>query len=312
MTRFAGLSKDTFSVYVPEKWSSNVHNLPRMRNKDVVLALCEQAQQGLEQELVGLSRATSDEVPNIVNQKRVEAQWVYWFRDATARAGLASFLEKTPLEQVAAFFTIAPQDKHVTVAVILRHTELWIGLRVAPGAVVDRRNLSSKLAKSWERERALTLIHALPDGALVGYENALVPREEITLEKLAAYGEGLGPNEPSWQVGFALSADDAVERGTDLVEIVRTWVRALAPLYRFTAWTRDNDLIEAGKQIQEEKAQKRRQATNFSPGDRVRFIAGLFTGKLGVVQETDTKAQVKVRVGKMSVVVSGTDLTAAP
>jgi transcription antitermination factor NusG len=83
-------------------------------------------------------------------------------------------------------------------------------------------------------------------------------------------------------------------------------------VYRFCAWTRDNDLIDAGKQIQEEKAQKRRQATAFNPGDRVRFVSGLFTGKLGVVQETDTKAQVKVRVGKMSVVVAGSELTPAP
>lgn len=86
---------------------------------------------------------------------------------------------------------------------------------------------------------------------------------------------------------------------------------ALLPFYRFAAWSRDNDLIEAGKKIQEEKAQRRRQATHFTTGDKVRFIAGLFVGKLGVVQGIDTKAQVKVQVGTMSVVVAGGDLTPA-
>ncbi|HET6344873.1 MAG TPA: hypothetical protein VFH51_08065, partial [Myxococcota bacterium] len=298
------------SVYSPEKWSSNVHNLPRMRNKDVMISLCDEAQHGLEAELAGLSRAASDEVPNIINQKKVDAQWVYWYRDAAARASLASFLEKTPLDQ-ATLFNIAPTDKHVTLAIVLRQTEIWVGLRLAPGAVVDRRNLATKLGKSWERERALELIHGLPEGATVGFENALISAADLTLDGLGGYAERLGQHDPAWQIGHSLSVEDAVDLGGDLVGVLHGWLAALAPLYRFTAWTRDNDLIEATKQIQEEKAQKRRQATKFNPGDRVRFIAGLFSGKLGIVQEIDTKAQVKVRVGKMSVVVPGTDLTAA-
>ena len=310
MSQFAGFSKDTFSVYVPEKWSSNVHNLPRMRNKDLMVAVCDAAIAGLSTELAGLTRATSDEIPNIVNQKRVEAQWVYWYRDAASRATLASFLEKTPLDQTT-FFNIAPQDKHVTLAVVLKHTELWIGLRMAAGAVVDRRNLASKLSQSWERERLLSIVQALPAGALLGFENAPTLCSEMDLEKLTAFTDKLVPGQPTWQVYFSIPAEEVVARGTAIVDDVTLWLRALAPLYRFTAWTRDNDLIEAGKQLQEEKAQKRRQATAFHPGDRVRFVAGLFSGKLGVVQETDTKAQVKVRVGKMSVVVPGTDLTAA-
>jgi hypothetical protein len=311
MAQFSGFAKDMFSVYSPDKWASNVHNLPRMRNKDVMIALCDEVQLGLEGELAGLSRSTSDEVPNIINQKKVDAQWVYWYRDAAARASLASFLEKTPLDQ-ATLFNIAPTDKHVTLAIILRQTEIWVGLRLAPGAVVDRRNLATKLGKSWERERALELLHSLPEGATVGFDNALIATQEVTLDQLGAYADTLSQNDHAWQVGHSLSVEDVVDLGGDLVGVLHGWLGALAPVYRFAAWTRDNDLIDATKQIQEEKAQKRRQATKFNPGDRVRFIAGLFSGKLGIVQEIDTKAQVKVRVGKMSVVVPGTDLTVAP
>jgi transcription antitermination factor NusG len=57
--------------------------------------------------------------------------------------------------------------------------------------------------------------------------------------------------------------------------------------------------------------QKRKNTTQFQPGDKVRIITGLFRGKTGVVQETDTKAQVKVNVGPMSVVVAGGDLAPA-
>ncbi len=310
MKQFTGFSGETFSVYTPEKWSSMVHNLPRMRNKDLLVALCELAAEPLAPLLDGMARAASDEIPNIVNQKKVEAQWVYWFRDAAARANLTTFLGKTPLDQ-AVIFNIAPQDKHVTLAVVIRFGELWVGLRVAPGATVDRRNLKQKLAQSWERERFGELLQGLPEGAVAGFEGALQPTSEVTSESLLATAEGLESQNASYCIGTSLSVEQVVSLQGELVDHVRNWLQALVPVYRFVAWTRDNDLIEASKQIQEEKAQKRRQATSFSVGDRVRFITGLFVGKIGVVQETDTKAQVKVMVGKMSVVVAGSDLTAA-
>ena len=87
---FDGLSAETFAAYTPEKWSSNVHNLARMKVKDVMVGLCDLAREGLEEELSGLTRAASDEVPNITNHKKVDAQWIYWFRDADARKRLAS------------------------------------------------------------------------------------------------------------------------------------------------------------------------------------------------------------------------------
>ncbi len=310
MTRFAGLTEDMFKIYTPDKWSSNVHNLPRMRNKDVMLALCDAASVGIEDELAGLQRASSDEIPTIVNQKRVEAQWVYWFRDAAARKGLASFLEKTPLDQ-ANIFNIAPQDKHLTLAVVMRNTDLWIGLRVAPGAVVDRRNLAAKLGNSWEREHFLSLLQELPEGASLGFESAAIGTADVTLEHLTGFCEQLVASNQAWLVGSSIDVSEAVQLSGELVDDVRRWIGALTPLYRFTAWTQENDLIEANKQIQEEKAQKRRQATAFHPGDKVRITSGLFSGKLGVVQETDTKAQVKVLVGKLSVVVPGDTLTPA-
>src|SRR5262245_25664348 len=129
MTAFKGFSQDTFAAYAPEKWSSNVHNLTRMKIKSALVSVCDNAQKGLEEELKELGRAASDEVLNIVNHKKVDAQWVYWFRNEEARKALAIFLEKTPLDQ-ANIFNIAAQDKHVCLAVVLRQSGLWVGLRM--------------------------------------------------------------------------------------------------------------------------------------------------------------------------------------
>lgn len=307
MPAFEGLTEEAFATYSAEKWSSNVHNLPRMRAKDTMIALCEQVEQGLEQELDGLVRGASDEVPNILNQKKVDAQWVYWFRNPAARESLRSFLQKTPLDESALLNTM-PQDKHATLAVVLNQTQLWLGLRVAPGAVVDRRNLAAMLEKSWEREQLCELLKDLPEGATVGLQGGATLAQEVNGQTFEDTSKQLVGQHPPWIIGHAVNATEAQELGTELVDHVRRWLGALLPLYRFVAWSQKNDHIDATKKIQEEKAQKRRQAGSFVEGDQVRIVSGLFSGKRGTVQDIDTKAKVRVRVGKMSVVVSGKDL----
>jgi transcription antitermination factor NusG len=300
---FVGLSAESFNAYSSDKWSSNVHNLARMRVKETLLGLSDRAQEGLEEELRGLMRATSDEIPNITNHKKVDAQWVYWFRDAGAREDLRSSLLKTELDEHK-LFDIAPQDKHITLALILREKELWTGLRIAGGATVDRQNFAAIMGKTWEREQLLEMLRELPEGSVVGSEGALVTTSDVTLDAL-----GQLDADQAWLLGHSLTAEEAIELGVDLADYVHRWLGALAPYYRFLAWGKTNDHINMGKQIQEEKAQKRRQALGYSTGDKVRIVSGVFAGKTGVVQDIDTKAQVKIQVGKMSLVVNGADLT---
>jgi hypothetical protein len=307
---FAGLSDGLFATYDQAKWSSMVHNLARMKAKETLLALCTDAAFTSTEALEGLARAASDEIPNITNHKRVDAQWVYWFRGPEERQSLASFLQSTPLNE-ATIFDIAAQDKHAILAVIARETGLWIGLRIAPGAVVDRRNLASKLAKSWERERLLEMLRALPEGAEVGTDGHRVSTAEVDLAHLAGDAERLSEEGVAWSLGHSIPAAGAVALGAGVAAEVGRWLHALAPLYRFVAWSRANDSIDVNKQIKHEKEQKRRQAHSYREGDKVRIISGMFTGKLGVVETIDTKAKVKVRVGTMIIVVSGHDLVRA-
>jgi hypothetical protein len=310
MKPFSGLTDAAFAAYSPEKWSSNVHNLARMRVKDAVVGLCERVQEAVATELAGLERAASDEMPNLANQKKVDAQWVFWFRDAAARSALGTFLEHIKLDQ-SALLNIAPQDKHAALAVVLRQAQLWVGLYLGAGATVDRRNLVAKLQKGWERERLLDVLKTLPAGAQVAVGGKVQDVAELALPQIEELAAALDQSDEPWQLGYALEPAAVTAAGEGLVAQVAEHVKALVPLYRFVTWTRDNDHIEASKQLQEEKKEKRRQAAHFNSGDKVRIMAGLFAGKTGVVMETDTKAQVKVRVGKMSVVVAGTELTPA-
>jgi hypothetical protein len=308
MAEFVGFTKEAFDAYTPEKWASNVHNLKRMRVKDALVALCDGVQKNLEAEWVGLARGTSDEIPNIMNNKKVDAQWVYWFRDPKSREALASFLEKLVLNE-ATIFNLAPQDKHIALTVVLRNEALFAGLRLPKGATVDRRNLTAKLEKTWERDYLLELLGKLPETVLIGLESEMQPAASMTPELLEQLLSHMADSDAALLVGQYFSVDEVIALGAELSEPLRHLLASLTPIYRFIAWTRENDFIEAGKQLQEEKQIKRR-SSGFHPGDKVRISSGLFSGKSGIVQETDTKGQVRVMVGKMAVVVANQDLTA--
>lgn len=309
---FRGVQQDMFGLYVPAKWSSNVHNLPRMRCKDSLVALAAQIEAQVGDLLAGLSRASSDEKPNISNQKRVDAQWVYWSRDAAERQSLASFLEKMPLGD-ASIFTVAPHEKHASMALVLGGERLDVGVFVPSGASVDRRNLATKLGQSWERNAALTVLRGLPAEAIVrlGSED-VVPAHALGDADLVALGGKLTPAHGPLFVGLSWTPQEAEDAGADLADHIGVALSPLGALYRFAAWHRGNDAIDAGKQLQAEKAEKRRNATPFQKKDPVRIVGGLFRGQRGTVVEcSDPRGQVKVLVGRMSVLIARDDLISA-
>jgi hypothetical protein len=310
MAAFTGLTQQHFDTYAREKWSSMVHNLARMKGKDVAFALSEHAAENLLSDLGGLQRAASDEIPNITNQKKVDSQWVYWFRDPEERKNLKSFLEKTPLNQND-IFSVAPHEKHITLALIVRNEEVWVGLRIPHGATVDHRNLTAKFEKSWEREKFHELLQELPEGAQLAISDEPQPTQDITLDTICLHAADMKTSAHAWTLGTSIPTEDAIQLGPDLADLIHRWIGALIPLYRFAAWTRENDFIEVNKKIQEEKTQRRHQAQSLGQGDKVRVTAGLFSGKVGVIESVDTKGKTKVRVGKMSVVVPNEELLPA-
>ena len=312
MSDFSGFTASMFAAYTQDKWASNVHNLTRMRVKESLIAMCDRAQAMVgDDDFRGLGRSASDEIPNITNHKKVDAQWVYWIRGAEARSRLATFLNKTQLSREA-IFDLAPQDKHAALTVVLREREVWVGLRVAPQATVDRRNLASRLSKSWDRETLLGLLVELPEGACLGSAAGQAqPTVSISSLQLEEMGSALGANAAAWTLGHTIAAEDAIALEQEICDYVGRWLGALLPFYRFVAWTGDNDHIEANKQLQEEKEKKRKNSTNYNPGDKVRVTTGLFLGKLGEVIAVDTKGQVRVRIGKVAVVLPGTGLVLA-
>ena len=308
MAVFSGLETEHFATYAPEKWSSMVHNLTRMKTKDVLVSLADAVGGRPGDTFVDLVRGASDEIPNITNQKKVDSQWVYWYRNKDARDALSSLLGKTVLDQ-ASIFTTAAHEKHVILTIVMRNDSLIAGLRIAKSAEVDRNNLIAKLSKPEHAEAFLGLVSQGPDNLVVGPESNLVPCTDLgSPEALHAILEALRGGEEAFFYGLSLTPDAAIELGDGLLEAVASVMDTAAGLYRSVAWARDNDFIGATHEIKREKQEKLKRAANFKPGDKVRITKGLLSGKVGVVESVDAKAVAKVSVGQMSLKVSGQDL----
>ena len=304
---FAGLNEEAFLTYEEKKWSSNVHNLARMQVKGQLETLAKDLSGSLGADLDSLALGASDEIPNITNQKKVDAQWLYWFRNTNERQELKSFLNDNTLSSPN-FFNIAAQDKHAILTFVLREHNLWVGLRIAGSAMVDRQNLSEKFSKTWEREVFLDLLKGAEAGLEIGFRDAAQELSDIGDGELEAMANQLLESKSSWLLGCSISREEVILQGAELKSTLAKTLKQLIPFYKYCTWSKDNDFIGAQKQIQEEKAEKRRQADSYSVGDRVRISSGLFSGKQGLVESIDTKSNIRVQVGNMSVVVPGTEL----
>lgn len=307
MADFQGLTSKHFSPYEPSRWSSMVHNLARMQAKDTLVSLAQIATEPLEESLGRLVRGASDEIPNITNGKKVESQWVYWYRSKEDRETLSSFLGKTVLDS-ASLFTTAAQDKHIVLALVLAEKELSLGLHIAPSAEVDRRNLRAHINDEYKAEKLVEVLKNLPPHLQMGALGELAPVEQFASEAGLQDLVPLLDSDARFFMGYRLNSDEACKEGSDLLEWVTLGLRQLLPLYQAIAWSKTNDCIGQGRAVKKEKAEKIKKASNFKAGDKVRITTGLLSGQIGIIENVDAKAMAKVAVGKMSVKVHGQDL----
>lgn len=303
---FEGVNSELFAAYTPEKWSSNAHNLGRIRGKDTLTRLADALVPTVGAHFDDLQRGASDEFPTILNQKKVDTQWIYWTRSPDEKKTLSSLYEKLQLDS-SALMSTATHDKHALVGLAVDQNELWVTFRIAPAAQVDCRNLGAKLRKDNYRAPFLELLGELPQGFHVGMDGARVSAAEF--EDVEGLSTALNNRAGVFAIRRAWSADEATALGAKIITPLAASLEALDPLYRFCAWSRENDHTEVGKMLQQVEVQKQAKALAFAPGEQVRVIGGMFKGKRGLVESIDAKAKVKVRVGTMSVMISGRDLT---
>lgn len=316
-----GLSLADFDCYEPRKWKSNVYNRERLEVKQKLLALARHVGGSVTgADGSPLTIDASVEHPALWNHKQVDTQSIFFSRHEAARKELDGFIDRSkPLASLIDDPT--PQRNHLFLAITVSHETLEVALRLHPDARVDRQNLERKLDDYYEAERLIGHLSDLPAGYRIGITPDTTALSElgdgsVTLEvlheviaKMPAGGAMPMPGQPPklFFIGMSMPRGEAVALDSDeLADWVRARLTELAPLYRFIAWSRDNDFVSMRQVLDKEKTVKRQRGLH--KGDRVRVIRGILAGKDGVVQEVDAKGHLKVLVGKMVVKIDAADV----
>jgi hypothetical protein len=314
---FPGFTAADFDAYQPKKWKSNVFNRERLEVKQKLVALGRELQGSmLAPDGSPLAVEPSVEHPALWNHKQVEAQHLYFSRNEGARKELDAIIDRG--KSIASMIEDpSPQRNHLFLAVTLSESALELSLKLHPDARVDRENLERKCDDHFEREKLLHLMRGLGDGFRAGITPELLPVGELDegklLELIAQLAKGaapqaltLGAPHKLLYVGRSIARADALAAAGALVDDAKRTLQALLPIYRFIAWSRDNDFLSIKETLQKEKQQKRQKG--LVKNDAVRIIRGMFAGKNGVVQEVDAKGGLRVLVGKVAVKLGAEDV----
>lgn len=309
--RFDGFVDADYDAYVAKKQTSNAYTLGRRRAKDKLLALAHAVAAELGDDLQGLELLGSDEAPTVANGRRVEAQWAYFIREPAARTALKPLLQTTNLHAGANLFDIAVEHQHASLTLRLDDVGLRVGLEVAPKAKVDRENIAVKLSDEDAVPEFLELCEALPGEATLGPGSARVPALDVTADVVESWLAPLREDGTSFAAELQLARDEPVLATQALIGTVVQLVSTFVDLYRFTAWSPENDHARVKAEIKKSVNEKTEAvAATFSAGARVTILAGLFAGRSGYLAEI-SKGKAKVMVGPVSVGVELKDIKSA-
>ncbi len=296
---FTGFVASDFAAYEEPKWGSNVYTLERMKAKDKLKALMQEVLSADASQYAGLTWAYSDEHPSIINNKQVDAQWAYGIRDERDQVSLRRFLEKTKLN-ADEIFSLAEYFKHISLAVKLSEKGCAVKLYLHAHATIDRANFAARLGKTMEQGLFLERIKDIPAGLklVVDGQSQDLPAGDEAIKVLTGALEADGE---AIELGWFDEAATIMAAGAGYVETVVGHLKALLPVYRFAAWSRENDHIDVAQQVVKVKKQAKKVQGGIAKGDKVKLIGGLFSGREGLVVELDGRGGAKVSIGGLAV-----------
>jgi len=312
---FGGFTEGDFDAYVEHKWRSNAFSLERLGVKEKLIGLGrEVASAMLATDGTALGCEPSSEHPALWNQKRVDAQHLFFSRCREERAELDRIIERS--RSLASLIQDpSPQRSHVVLSVSIDAGHVLIAMRLHADATVDRHNLEAKTSDDARAEQLVGLLHALPKQFFAAIDDGTRTDahalEAATLGTLLAeLARPLAEDRPRrLTVGREYSRAEVLALGADMAVQARQARTALLPIFHHDAWTRENDYIGLGRRLHDEADAKRQRG--LAANVRVRITAGVFSGRLGVIQEIDAKGTVKVLVGSMPIVLTAEEVEKA-
>jgi hypothetical protein len=245
------LTARDFDAYAPEKATSNAYSRPRLEVKQRVTTWA----RGVVARLWALGIAVdvhgSDEHPSLRNKKRVDCQWVFFWRDQVARDELDRLFDRSR--------TIAdviddpsPYRRHAFLALRLDSSSVEICFAVHPEATVDVDNLQARLldGDGALAHELISALSTLPEQFAVG----VAPEDRVaanlaTPDALGAMLERAAEGHVPLWIGWSIPRATAEAHSALLDEQLEDAIVALAPIYRLVAWSRENDRISLDRRL---------------------------------------------------------------
>lgn len=250
---FEGFSPEDFDAYSPEKWNSNMFTLPRRKVKGKLEFMGKELEEELKQAELSLVAHLSDEFPSLWNRKRVDSQWLFYSRDEDARREFTDIVDKerTLAETLA---DPTPRFRQVFLGVAVRHETLDVGLWIHHDAWVDRKNFLNLLADPADRERFIQVLAELPEHYEIGLldRDATSPAEvsDSAVSDLAGRFDAQG----GWFfVGARMPRDQVSVLEAEVVAAAREAFRCLVSVYKYIAWSPENDRISLDTLVEQRK-----------------------------------------------------------
>lgn len=263
-SEFEQFLPEDFDAYLEEKWNSNMFTLPRRKVKNKLAAIGRLLSTDLEQADLSLNMNLSDEFPSLLNKKLVDTQWLFFSRDETARKKLTDFVDK---ERTLAS-TVAdptPRYRHIFLGMALNKDHLAIGMYLHHDAWVDRSNLINLLNDGTKKTELVTLVTQLPEHYVIGLgDTETTSPAQFEENDIDDFTEQFH-SEKGWLfMGARLPRDQVPILGTEVGTTARQVIEFLIPVYKFFAWSPDNDAISLDTLVAERNETLKARSEEFS------------------------------------------------
>jgi hypothetical protein len=238
-TPLDGFSKEDFEVYNQVCWSSNLHNLQRMKTKEKLLTLVKNV--GRELGIEGISISSSSEIPSVWNGRQVKEQLVYYSRDVQRQKQLQSVIarEFDLAERIKAG---AEHERHLILFARIDAEHFTIGLRFTRYSLIDNRNLTARLEN--DSDYFDTLLGNASD--VLSMDGHAIDRRGV-LDAMAKLGVGATN---AVELSKSWSREQAVGLAEGIDAVLTSGLLSCQPLFEAALWSETNDHLALSETLE--------------------------------------------------------------
>lgn len=302
---FNGFDDAAFLAFDEKKWSSNVFNMERMRVSEQLRLIGDVAEKALKDSDVVFARAITPHNPSVFNGKKVSEMALYFSRTDEQKRAIAPVLDRK-LALPDQISDGGEHHRHGFLGVLIKKDRVEVGVMIHSRAWLDVMNLLNRCKeKEEEAGRFVRLLHLLKPGAIV----RVAPGREVKCASFDAsmihsIEEAVLNESFTFFVGYSFDPTDKAVQTASFADTAAGLLAGLIDVWKFSAWKPTSNYLVS----QTPTASMKNVAViddgsvvDFSKGSKVKLTGGIFAGRIGVVQDMDTKGNVKVLVGRVTV-----------